>query len=74
MMKLGLGLLFAEGLANRFGISSPASNIFTIWMKALSQTLGALVFVVRSNFQNTKFIEVRYIVDCSEIFPKSLLI
>lgn len=77
MMKLRLGLLL-EDLADRFGISSSlASNIFTTWVKVLSQTLGALVFnppkeVVRSNlpptFQNPKFNEVRHIIDCSEIF------
>lgn len=77
MMKLRLGLLL-EDLADRFGISTTnASNIFTTWVKVLSQTLGTLVFnppkhVVKSNlppsFQNRKFCDVRHIVDCSEVF------
>lgn len=76
-MKLRLGLLL-EDLADRFGISSTiASNIFTTWVKVLSQTIGSLVFnppkeVVRSNlppsFQNSTFYDVRHIVDCSEVF------
>jgi hypothetical protein len=77
MMKLRLGLLL-EDLADRFGISTTQdSNIFTTWVKFLSQTLGTLVFnppkdVVKSNlppsFQNRKFSDVRHIVDCSEVF------
>ena len=77
LMKLRLGLLL-EDLADRFCIStSLASNIFTTWVKVLSQTLGSLVFnppkaVVRSNlppsFQNKTFHDVRHIIDCSEIF------
>lgn len=77
LMKLRLGLLL-EDLADRFGISSTlASNIFTTWVKVLSQTIGSLVFnppkeVVRSNlppsFQNSTFHDVRHIVDCSEVF------
>ena len=77
LMKLRLGLLL-EDLADRFCIStSLASNIFTTWVKVLSQTLGSLVFnppkeVVRSNlpplFQNKTFHDVRHIIDCSEVF------
>ena len=54
LMKLRLGLLL-EDLADRFGISPTlASNIFTTWVKVMSQTLGSLVFnppkeVVRAN-------------------------
>ncbi|VDI16498.1 Hypothetical predicted protein [Mytilus galloprovincialis] len=76
-MKLRLGLLF-EDLADRFGISTThASNIFTTWIKVLSSTIGALVFnpskeAVKTNlppsFKGTKYIDVRHIIDCTEVF------
>ena len=77
LMKLRLGLLL-EDLADRFGISPTlASNIFTTWVKVMSQTLGSLVFnppkeVVRANlpptFKTNKYQNVRHIIDCTEVF------
>ncbi|XP_052079435.1 uncharacterized protein LOC127717711 [Mytilus californianus] len=77
LMKLRLGLLF-EDLADRFGISTThASNIFTTWIKVLSSTIGSLVFnpskeAVKTNlppsFKGTKYIDVRHIIDCTEVF------
>ncbi|CAG2244841.1 unnamed protein product [Mytilus edulis] len=76
-MKLRFGLLF-EDLADRFGISTThASNTFTTWIIVLSSTIGALVFnpskeAVKTNlppsFKGTKYIDVRHIIDCTDVF------
>lgn len=84
-MKIRLGLL-DEDLADGFQISlSYVSRIFTTWVKLLKRCLSCLVFnaqkdVVRHNlppsFRNTKYSQVRHIIDCSEVFiekPQNLV-